>query len=96
MALSGISILGIFFLKDFLPPVVPLFYGGASGEGQLVPTLGLLIAPGVALIITLLNIGLSTITKDDFSKKALAIAAFVVSILTTVTIIKIFFLVGFF
>ena len=95
-ALSGISILGIFFLQSFLPPVVPLFYGGTAGEGQLVPALGLLIAPGASLIITVLNIGLSMTTKDDFSKKALAISALVVSILTTITLIKIVFLIGFF
>lgn len=90
------SIVGIFSLASFLPPIVPLFYGGAAGEGQLVPTFGLLIAPSTSLIITILNIGLSMTTKDDFSKKSLAIAALVISILTTITIIKIFFLVGFF
>ena len=96
LVLSSISMLAIFFLQDFFAPSVPLLYGSATGEGQLVPALGLLIAPGASLIITVLNIGLSMTTKDDFSKKALAISALVVSILTTITIIKIVFLIGFF
>jgi len=96
MALNILSILAILIVKDLLPPLVPLFYGAVAGTAQLVPTLGLLIAPSVSIVITIINMGISIKTKDDFSKKVLSVTSLLVSILTTITIVKIIFLVGFF
>lgn len=86
----------IFLLQRNLPPVVPLFYGKPVGAGILTSNYGLLIAPGVSLIITLLNLLISFIVKDSFTKRILIIAALFVTILTAVTVIKIITLVGFF
>ena len=54
-ALSVLSVLAVIILKDILPPIVPLLYGTATGPNQLVPTFGLLIAPGVSILITITN-----------------------------------------
>ncbi|MFI5240960.1 MAG: hypothetical protein ACHQUA_00845 [Microgenomates group bacterium] len=86
----------VVILKGFLPPEVPLYYGKAVGEEQLVPTLGLLFAPGVSLFVTILNVALSKSIKDVFFKKVLIVSALFVSILIAITVIKIVFLVGFF
>ncbi|HTK03945.1 MAG TPA: hypothetical protein VL401_04255 [Alphaproteobacteria bacterium] len=94
--LNLLLIIGIFLCKSFLPPVVPLFYGAAEGAGQLVPTFGLLLAPGISLVITGINIWLSLIIKDEFSKKVLGVTSFSLTIITTITVAKIIFLVGFF
>ena len=91
----GVALI-IILLKNFLPPLAPLFYGKPVGEAQLVNSFGLLIAPGVSFLITILNILLSFWVKDDFLNKILAISAIIVSILVAITIIKIIFLVGFF
>lgn len=96
LTINLISIIIPFVLKNYLPPLVPLFYQRPIGEWQLVPVLGLAIAPTISFVITITNIVISSITKDDFLKKVLAIAALVISILTAITIIKIVFLVGFF
>ena len=92
--------LGVFLLliilKNFLPPLVPLFYGRPTGAAQLTNTFGLVATPGASLLITAINIFLSFWVKDNFLKKLLAIAAIVVSILTAITIVKIILLVGFF
>jgi hypothetical protein len=88
--------LSIIFLKSFLPPLAPLFYGRPMGEVQLTTTLGLLIAPGVSLLITVLNLLFSLWIKDGFLKKLLAISTVVISVLAAITIIKIILLVGFF
>lgn len=85
----------LILLKSILPPLAPLFYGRPAGEAQLTKTLGLLIAPGASILITILNLCLSLWLKDDFLKKILAISAIVISALTTITIIKIILLVGF-
>lgn len=83
-------------VKGVLPPEVPLFYGKPVGEEQLASSLGLVIAPGVSLLVTLVNTILSAFVEDPFLKKALVISAFFVSLLTAITIFKIIFLVGFF
>lgn len=90
------STIAIIVLKGFLPPIVPLLYGNPTGSGQLVPTLGLIIAPGISLIIIVINIILSLTVKNDFLRKTLAISTLLISVLTTITIIKIILLVGYF
>jgi hypothetical protein len=87
--------LSVILLRDFLPPLVPLFYGRPAGVAQLTNTFGLLIAPGVSFLIIVLNLGTSLLVKDDFLRKALAVSATIISLLTTITVIKIILLVGF-
>lgn len=94
--LNLLSLLAPVVLRAFLPPIVPLFYGRPTGEGQLISTLGLMIAPATALLITAINLLLNLWTKDDFLKKILAVAALIISIVTTITVIKVILLVGFF
>jgi len=96
LGLNLLTALGVILIKGSLPPVVPLFYGKPLGEGQLIPTLGLLVAPGVSTLITLVNVVLGLAIKDDFLKKILISSAFLVSMLTTITVVKIVSLVGFF
>jgi len=88
--------LSIILLRDFLPPLVPLFYGRPAGEAQLTGTFGLLIAPGVSFLITVINLGISLLVENNFLKRILAISTIVISVLTTITVAKIIFLVGFF
>lgn len=96
LILSIVTIFVTLLLRSKLPPIVPLFYGRPVGEGQLVPTLGLIIAPGGALIFTLINTFLAILSKDEFLKKTLVLTSFLVSLLLSITVIKIIFLVGFF
>lgn len=91
-----ISTATILFSTNSLPPVVPFFYGKAVGEGQLVKNLGLLIAPGISLLIIALNTVLATTIENSFFKKILVMCAFLFSLLMTITVFKIVFLVGFF
>lgn len=86
----------IFLIRSFLPPVVPLFYGRPEGEGQLIPTLGLAIAPLAALVLSAVNLILTKLVKDEFIRQILIISTFLISLLTFITVIKIIFLVGFF
>lgn len=86
----------ILVFKSLLPPVVPLFYGRPFGESQLVPVLTLFFAPITSIVITFVNSGLAILTEDVFSKKILVSGAFLLSLLITITVLKIIFLVGFF
>ncbi|MGA2910430.1 MAG: hypothetical protein ABSE04_01330 [Candidatus Microgenomates bacterium] len=94
--LNAISLLVPIVLRSFLPPVVPLFYGRPVGEGQLTTSLGLVIAPAVSILITIINLFLNLWTKDVFLKRVLAASALVISVVTVITVIKIVLLVGFF
>ncbi len=96
LVLGFSSIVFILAFKSFLPPIVPLFYGRPFGESQLVPVLYLFFAPIVSVVITLANSGLAMLTEDSFSKKILISGAFLLSLLITITILKIIFLIGFF
>lgn len=82
--------------KGVLPPIVPLLYGRPGGEAQLVGALWLLIAPALALTITVINFFLSSLVKDDFLKKVYSVTSIIVSVFSLITVIKIVFLVGFF
>ncbi len=86
----------ILIIRNYLPPVVPLFYGLPSGQSQLAPTLQLLMVPLVSVVITVLNIFIVSLLRDVFYKKALIISGVLISFLGAVTVIKIVFLVGFF
>jgi len=96
IALDLVMMLAIVLLKGFLPPVVPLLYGNPTGNSQLLPTLGLLVAPGISLTVTVINISLSLIIKEEFLRKILAVSSVLVTILVAITVIKVFFLVGYF
>ena len=96
LGLNTLVLILIFVLKGFLPPEVPLFYGNAVGETQLVKTLFLIVAPLSSLAILLLNTFLSSTFSDIFLKRALIVASLFVSALTTITVVKVILLVGFF
>jgi hypothetical protein len=94
--LNILTILAPLLLGSLLPPLVPLFYGRPVGERQLISTLGLSAAPVVSLLITAVNLLINLWVEDLFIKRVLAVSALTVSVLTTITVIKIAFLVGFF
>lgn len=81
-------------LQKRLPPEIPLLYGAAEGEGQLVSSWGLTIPSVVSLLVGLLNFFLASFSKDEFTKKTLVLMALVVTFFSLVTTFKIFFLVG--
>ena len=94
--ISVLTIVAVVAFTGFLPPEVPLFYGKPVGAGQLTKTLGLTIAPATSLLILALNLFISILATNAFIKKVLIITTCVVSILVAITVVKIFFLVGFF
>lgn len=96
LALNAVTGLIIFGGFNFLPPLLPLFYGQPEGQSQLVPKPEVLIAPLVAILITAVNITLARLIKNKFIQKILLVSSFFVSLLITITVIKITLLVGFF
>jgi hypothetical protein len=96
LSLSLLSAILILIFKRTLPPQVPLFYGLPVGEAQLTSYWGFLIAPAASLVISFINILISSLISDNFYKRVLIISSFFISVLVIITTLKIIFLVGFF
>lgn len=96
ITLNLILIIFVIVIEEFLPPVVPLFYGLPSGIDQLVPSLTLILAPILGLITTLINIIISSLIEENFLKKTLIVSSVFISLLFSITVVKIILLVGFF
>jgi len=97
IACAGVNllfVLAVFIFQNNLPPQIPLLYGLAEGEEQLVPRLLLSLPNLIALIIILLNIGLAFLNNDLFIKKILVVASVTATFLASITSLKIFFLVS--
>jgi hypothetical protein len=94
--LSVLSVISITFSKIFLPDIIPLYYGKPTGVEQLSNFWFFFIIPSVSLLVTTVNVLISMSAKDEFIKKILAISSLAVSIMATIAVIKIIFLVGFF
>ena len=93
----NLTVVVLFLLiKGFLPPIIPLLYGRPSGAGQLLPDWGILLAPALSTLLIIINVVTSNYVLAVFSKKLLIAAGCLVSLLTTITVLKIIFLVGFF
>lgn len=96
--LAGVvSLIAVFFsliIQKRLPPQIPLFYGLPQGEEQLISSWGLVIPGLFSFLIILINLAITSFLKDDFLKKSLAVASFVVSVFALITTLKIAFLVG--
>jgi hypothetical protein len=84
----------ILLAQSKLPPEVPLFYGLPQGQAQLTKSIFLLIPTIISFSISLVNIFLMTLLKNDFLKKVLICASLTIAIFTSVTSFKIIFLVG--
>ena len=94
--LAILSAVGIASVKNYLPPLIPLFYGKPIGVEQLAPTWVFFILPGLSLLIVGLNLLINIFTNDELIKKILAIGSFVISLMAAVTVAKIILLIGFF
>lgn len=84
----------VLLLQKRLPPEVPLFYGRAEGEAQLVSSWGLVIPAVFSALVAAANSAIASFLKDDFTKKVLVVSALIVSLFSAITTFKIIFLVG--
>ena len=78
-------------LINFLPPKLPLYYSLPWGDSQLVAYQQLLIIPASISLITLLNLLISWQLHPSqlFFKKILLIASLLISLVLTITFLKI-------
>jgi len=94
LVINAATIVVVFALKKFLPPQVPLLYGLAEGEGQLVNTSSLVLPSLISTIIVLVNTAISLVISDDYLQKALVVTALASSIIASIAVLEVIFLVG--
>ncbi len=90
LVLIGVLIL----IRDYLPSEVPLLYGKPYGIEQLVPKLALTVPPVISCVVIIVNEVLSRFIKNAFLKQLMFGTSVMVTILTTITVVKIVLLVG--
>lgn len=88
---SGILIL---FFPHFLPNKLPLFYSLPWGENQIANQQQFFIIPAAIVLISLVNLAMSwqLHQTQTFFKRILLISSIIVSIILSVTLIKIIFI----
>lgn len=90
--LIAILVYGVYFSK--LPPQVPLYYTKPWGEAQLVQPIFLLLPILMSLVFLTVNAILASRSDNyQFAKKALVIGASISSLLASITVIRIIFLI---
>lgn len=93
--LISTSLLLIVFKFRKLPPEVPLFYSLPWGEKQLANKVLLFLLPFSSITVLLLNVFLAKKEKaEPLVAKLLVSGALLFSILATITLIKIIFLIS--
>lgn len=89
-----VLIAAVLILKGRLPPVVPLFYGLAEGEHQLVTNTQLILPSVLSVSFLVINLVIAYFMEDDFLKKVLILTPVAATLFSAITTIKIFFLVA--
>ena len=84
----------VIVFQSKLPPLVPLLYGLPIGKEQLVDKSLLAIPCLVSLVLISADAYVSIRTKNLFVEHVLAGIAIAITLLASITTIKIFFLVG--
>jgi hypothetical protein len=91
LAISAVLTITILVLFRYLPGKLPLFYSLSWGDKQLATKLQFLIIPASIILITLVNLILSfqLHPSQSFFKKILLISPLIISIILTITFLKI-------
>jgi len=84
----------VLILRNNVPPTVPLFYGRAHGEDQLAPQMFLLLPPSISALVAIANTAILLLIEDKFLQKILIGISFAATLLSSITVFKIIFLVG--
>lgn len=94
LLLSLAIIIFILISGRFLPPKLPLFYSLSWGEKQLANHQQLLIIPSSIILVTLCNLVLSwqLHPQQVIFKKILLFSSVLVSLILTITFVKIVFI----
>lgn len=90
--LAAGALVGLFWRT--LPPEVPIFYSRPWGQDQLGPPSFLFMPLLLSLVFMVANLWIAKILDKSFIKQALLLGAITVAILSSVSVIRIIFLIS--
>lgn len=89
----GLAAIIVFWQK--LPPQVPIFYNKPWGEEQLASPIFLFLPLGISGIFLAVNtLFVSVLPESVFLKRALILAAAVSSVLASIAVVRVLFLIS--
>lgn len=94
LTINILFIIFLFLTYSKLPPLIPLFYGAASGGLQVASKQGIFLPSVITVIAILVNLIFSTLTSDQFLKRIFIGSLWFLSFLSMYTTVRILFLVG--
>jgi len=89
-----VVVLSVLLGLRILPPELPLFYGQAEGAEQLVRSQFLIVPSLGCILLFIINSFIASLIKDEFLAKTLTFVYFIASFFSTITTIRVFFLVA--
>jgi hypothetical protein len=92
ISISSIAF-GLVF-QFLLPPEIPLYYGLPQTEGQIAPSITIILPSMVSIFIIFINTLIAIKVSSNYLKKILSFTSLAVSVLAIITTFKICFLVG--
>ncbi|HJX45603.1 MAG TPA: hypothetical protein VJ399_00315 [Patescibacteria group bacterium] len=84
----------VLIANNKIPPQVPLYYGYARGDRQLIESSGLVLPSLMSVGIITVNTIISLFIGSGYLKRALVISSFLATALSLITTVKIMLLVG--
>ena len=94
LVVNVLVIASVIMLKNNLPPEVPLFYGMPKGSEQLAMSNFLILPSAISMIFIFVNVGISYFTSDEFIKNILIATGVAATIFSSITTVRIIFLIG--
>ena len=80
--------------KIILPPEIPIFFGLPQNKEQLGPSILIVMPPIISLFFVFINSILAVKIESNYVKKSLAFGSLAITLLSTIAVLKIIFLVG--
>ncbi len=92
---SLVGFISIVFSLNKLPPLVPLWYSKIWGAERLAAMPWLFLLPSSTLVITVINAYIASFLTNEYLvfSQIMSLGSFVISLLSTITLVKIIFLV---
>lgn len=81
-------------LQRYLPPEVPLLYGLPLGEEQITSSTSLIIPSLISVAVFVINASIIFVLEDKYIQQLLVMTTFAVTLLSSITTLKIIFLIS--
>jgi hypothetical protein len=94
VCLLAITAFLFILLRNKLPPEIPLYYGKPPGAKQIANKNFLVLPLLLSALLVAINYAIASLLRDKYLQTILAALSILLSLIATIAVIKIIFLVG--